>query len=136
MIIIFILSNQMGEISGQISENFADTMNIEQVNEYTAASTQPLFGGFSLRKYAHVFLYAILGIFVFFSVNESKRVYMRPIISMLICYVYAVLDEVHQHFVPGREAQFKDIGIDAIGFTGAILICWIVTLLLKRKKLG
>ena len=136
MLIIFLLSNQIGEISGEISENFANTMSIEQVNEYTAVSTQPLFGGFSLRKYAHIFLYALLGVFVFFFMKESKKFYIRPVVSILICYVYAVIDEVHQYFVPGREAQFNDTLIDAIGFIGVILICWIVTLLIKRKKLG
>ncbi|WP_442878098.1 VanZ family protein [Cetobacterium sp.] len=42
--------------------------------------------------------------------------------------VYAVLDEYHQSFIPGREAYLRDVMIDTVGgSTGIIftkLILW------------
>ena len=33
----------------------------------------------------------------------------------LLAILYAVLDELHQSFVPGRGATMSDVGIDSIG---------------------
>lgn len=51
-------------------------------------------------------------------------------LSALIGVLYAVLDEIHQYFVPGREADWGDLIADVIGiFIG---IC-MFNLWAKRK---
>lgn len=44
-------------------------------------------------------------------VDRSKRI----AIALLTCVLYAISDEVHQSFVPGRGAQVKDVLIDSAG---------------------
>jgi VanZ family protein len=36
-------------------------------------------------------------------------------LSLAICIIYAVSDELHQLFVPGRGCQLKDVIIDTAG---------------------
>ncbi len=131
--IVFLFSNQSSEISHQISNRMANSINIQQKNEWTDASSQKLVLGLSLRKYAHVFLYFIIGIFAFLVVPNKKQSFKRPLIAMVICYLSSIFDEIHQYFVPSRTAEFTDTLIDAIGFTISILICWCIGSIIIKK---
>lgn len=131
LIIIFIFSNQVGEQSAQISDSLAESIHVEPDNSGRGPGGQPILFGLSLRKYAHIFLYTLMGVFVFLSLKSSK---LRPVIAVGICYGCAVLDEVHQYFVPGRTALFSDTLIDALGFVPAVLGCWGISVLRERRK--
>lgn len=48
-------------------------------------------------------------------------------ISLAICVVYAVSDEVHQLFVPGRAFQTSDLMMDTIGSITGILMALVVS---------
>lgn len=39
----------------------------------------------------------------------------------MICILYAISDEVHQLFVPGRGGQVRDVIIDSAGAIAGIL---------------
>ena len=42
--------------------------------------------------------------------------------AWLIAAAYAVTDEIHQLFVPGRSCEFRDICIDAVGVLAGVLL--------------
>jgi len=44
-------------------------------------------------------------------------------ISWFFAIVYAITDEIHQYYVPGRSSQFSDVCLDATGAMIGILIC-------------
>jgi|tagenome__1003787_1003787.scaffolds.fasta_scaffold20695472_2 hypothetical protein len=44
-----------------------------------------------------------------------------PVFAVAITLAYAVTDEFHQHFVPGRHGSPVDVAIDATGVALAIL---------------
>ena len=67
-----------------------------------------------LRKIAHLSEYAILGALL-------MRAIQRPAVAILAGGLYAVTDEVHQHFVRGRHAAWYDVLIDTIGVTIGVL---------------
>lgn len=46
-------------------------------------------------------------------------------ISFSIALAYAILDELHQEFVPGRGFALADIGYDLAGMTGALGLIWL-----------
>ena len=49
--------------------------------------------------------------------------------------IYAISDEIHQLFVPGRAGQVRDVLIDSAGsFLGIILVMAFVKLLIKFNK--
>lgn len=78
-----------------------------------------------VRKMAHFMEYAVLGFFscraVLCDVKERK---MATVIAQTFCTCYAVTDEIHQIFVPGREGRIFDVGIDSLGtLTGILIAC-------------
>jgi VanZ family protein len=67
-----------------------------------------------LRKIAHLSEYAILGALLL-------RAIQRPAVAILAGALYAVTDEVHQHFVRGRHAAWYDVLIDTVGVAIGVL---------------
>jgi VanZ family protein len=61
-----------------------------------------------LRKLAHAGEYALLGLLL-------QRATRRPSLALLLGVLYAISDELHQHFVEGRVGSVLDVGIDAVG---------------------
>ena len=72
---------------------------------------------FFVKKTAHFVEYAILTGLLIFSLHRTTRLSWIRIIylSILISITYAISDEFHQSFVPGREARFRDVLIDSSG---------------------
>jgi hypothetical protein len=61
-----------------------------------------------LRKIAHAAEYAILGALL-------VRATGKPIVALALGTLYAISDEIHQSFVPGRLGSPLDVAIDAVG---------------------
>jgi VanZ family protein len=81
------------------------------------------------RKSAHVFEFALLTFFLFRFFNSLfVREKRRPalIVALALSLLYALSDEYHQLFVPGRGAKLTDVGIDSIGIilTTIALTLW------------
>lgn len=74
-----------------------------------------------IRKNAHFFNYLILGLFVMNAFRHHKEVKASIVLALILCALYAVSDEVHQIFVPGRGPQVKDVLIDTSGAMIGIL---------------
>jgi VanZ family protein len=69
-----------------------------------------------LRKIAHAAEYAILGALLL-------RALGRELPAFALGAAYAISDEVHQHFVPGRRGAPLDVLIDAVG-VGVGILAW------------
>ena len=48
----------------------------------------------------------------------------KILISIIICFIFGGLDEIHQIFIPGRTARFYDCIIDTLGSSTSILILY------------
>ena len=54
--------------------------------------------------------------------------------SIFLSFLYACTDEIHQIFVPGRSAQFRDVLIDTLGASfGATITYLTIKLFIKIK---
>lgn len=56
------------------------------------------------------------------------------IMSVLLSFLYACTDEIHQIFVPGRSAQFRDVLIDTLGASFGALITYLIIKLFTKIK--
>ena len=65
-----------------------------------------------IRKLAHFAQYAVL-----FWLLARKPMRGRPALALLVCVMFALMDEGHQMFVPSRTASLLDVGLD---FSGAL----------------
>lgn len=74
-----------------------------------------------IRKGAHFFVYFILGLLVISFLKEYGSIDKKRIaLAILVTFLYACSDEVHQLFVPGRSGQISDVLLDT--FAGIISI--------------
>ncbi len=74
-----------------------------------------------LRKVMHASVYFVLSFFIMLTINvfkKEKRYLFSLLISILLCFIFAMTDEYHQTLVMGRTGQFLDVLIDT---TGALL---------------
>lgn len=69
------------------------------------------------RKIAHITEYFILVILFLRAFSKTTRLNKFSIYfwSIFLSIIYAVTDEFHQHFVPGRHFAITDIMIDTFG---------------------
>jgi VanZ family protein len=74
----------------------------------------PSFGKFefSVKKGGHAFGYLLLGRAYLCGLGRGKK---APWLAWVLCILYAITDEFHQSFVPGRSPRVTDVGIDAMG---------------------
>jgi VanZ family protein len=74
-----------------------------------------------IRKFAHLFEYTILGVLTINCSNNFK-IKNYILLAIIFCLFYAISDEIHQIFIPGRNGNIKDVLIDTAGsFTGIII---------------
>ena len=71
------------------------------------------------------------------SLMETYNIKLRKKIgiALLIDIFYAVFDEIHQMFIPGRTGMIQDIGIDTLGAFFGILIVISIIKIYKTTKL-
>ena len=85
------------------------------------------FERFLLFKSLHLIEYAILGFLVIYPITK-----VTP--SIVISYIYAISDEFHQSFTPGRGPKFTDTLFDLVGILIGIFIFTKLVRHLKKKK--
>lgn len=95
---------------------------------------------FIVRKGAHFTEYMILGGFLVPAVKEWMAVETTPVpvekerfTAWLAGTLYALTDEIHQSFVPGRSCELRDMGIDSCGVLAGVLVVSLAIRLKERK---
>ncbi len=135
--LIFSLSNQPASDSTELSDGFISNtignvykvfnknISSDELNDIKVKYTHPV------RKMAHFTIYMILGILVTLLVREyNVSFYKCLFISLLVCLLYSISDEVHQLFVSGRSGEIRDVLIDT---SGSFIGIFIFNKLFKKK---
>ncbi len=141
MFMIFSLSAQTADDSSNTSGSIIATfikLFYPDFEELSKAEQNNLIEPFQfiVRKGAHFMAYAILGLLAFLSVvtYESLLLRWQVLISLAVCLLYSVSDELHQLFVPGRSGEIRDVCIDLCGSMLAIFILSFIKLRINRKR--
>jgi VanZ family protein len=135
MLLIFNLSSQVAEQSGQLSTGITKVIVDTIENIFPQADLNINEWDHIIRKNAHFFVYSILGILVLNALRKSGATGMRSVVMALVIGVlYAASDEVHQLFVNGRSAQVTDVLIDSAGIGVGIGIYLLAGKIGKRRK--
>ncbi len=144
MVVIFLFSAKTAEQSSSASGSFAEkvlTLVIPGFSDFSEDAQKEAVNSiqFVVRKGAHFAVYFALGALCLFAMNTYYITAKRRFITALsISSVYAVTDEIHQLFVPGRAGQIRDVLIDFAGaLTGvaiAVLIIFIYRKITKKKR--
>ncbi len=84
----------------------------------TPGNDLPDLGGWDLfaKKGGHMLGYALLAVGYLRGLAEGKVITSRRgALAVLLAVLYAVSDELHQHFVPGRDPSPYDVIVDSVG---------------------
>lgn len=125
-LVIFLFSNQDGSASS--SNNKFILYLLKSIN----INIDYIFGNqtdYIIRKSAHFFEYFILCHFLFKALSIDIEHKKSILISLFLTFLYACSDEIHQMFVSGRAASFKDVIIDT---SGGLL--YLIIYLIKNKR--
>jgi VanZ family protein len=66
-------------------------------------------------KLAHLLEYGVLASLIYFALKKSQASLHPILIPFLVAFLYGVSDEVHQYFVPGRDADLFDAVANGVG---------------------
>ena len=114
MAIIFKLSAQPGEQSNILSTKV--TTAIVRLAQQFRPDVNVLSLNYFIRKCAHFLAYLVLGIVVLFATRRIGYTGKKGIVfTLMLCIGYAITDELHQAFVPGRTPKLMDVLIDSSG---------------------
>jgi VanZ family protein len=72
-----------------------------------------------LEKGGHTLEYAVLASLLWLAMGQR-----RPVLAWAVAVIYAISDEYHQSFVPGRTPDPVDALFDAMGAALALLAWW------------
>lgn len=127
MITIFLFSNQQGNASSvtsnkvtkEIIEIIPSTKHLEEnQKKEIVKKVNPI-----MRKIAHYTIYLIGGILLMFFISTIVQSEKKSVLySVLIGFIYAITDEIHQMFMDGRTAKITDVFIDTLGVITGVII--------------
>lgn len=120
--LIFFFSQQNGQESGNTSEL------VKRLFMFIGIDVNSLLGEMAtlvIRKGAHFTEYFILCLLVHNACYNGMRLKRSILTAFLFTAVYAVTDEIHQYFVPGRACAVKDMLIDSSGGGLAVLVIYL-----------
>ena len=127
-ILVFSMSNQSGAESSGLSQKIA---SLFLKAEEQIKIVEPI-----IRKLAHFSEYVIGGVLfisLFLTYDWTPKKQMT--ISILLGVWYAILDEIHQLFVPNRSGNIIDVCIDSSGIIfGVCCVMFIYKFYKKQHK--
>ena len=123
MALIFLFSHQPATESAEMSSGITRIISniIKAIASNIDLNQESLHH--IIRKCAHFTIYLILGLLVHNAlIGNNISTLKRILLAFLICVLYAVSDEIHQIFIPGRSGQISDVLLDSSGGLLGILI--------------
>jgi VanZ family protein len=81
---------------------------------------------FITKKAGHVTEYGVLAYLLWRAIFKERGWPTLPSLrgAFFISLFYAISDEFHQTFVPGRTGRLTDVGFDALGTLLALALVW------------
>ncbi len=140
MALIFEFSSQSAKessaVSGGIIEKIVTLFPFLQKGEEMSVVVESL--QHIVRSFAHLTIFFALGssVSAFICTYEISG-FLRFLISQIFCILFAVSDEYHQKYVPGRSCQLTDMLTDslgsALGIAFVLLVVFIVNKFMNRR---
>ena len=154
MALIFILSAQPADDSQKLSDGLLYTI-VSLLDGLVSDGVIDFLVEY-IRKVAHFVIYLLLG----WSMGHSLFAWMVPeseydiritpdprnvsvgsssagrawFLSLVLCIIYAISDEIHQRFVPGRSGEVRDVLLDTCGIIIGLLIL-LISISHKKHKM-
>ncbi len=126
--VIFYLSHQPADESGQQSMAVIGFLGV--IVDWLVE----LIGHEGFRTVAHGLEFCGLGVLIYHAMLQTTGK-SKHFFSFAASAAYALSDEIHQIFIPGRAFQLLDIAIDSFGAAIGIAVCWAIYKAVSKKLL-
>lgn len=142
MAVIFAFSARNADLSTQDSMSIGILFGRFVVPSFAEMDTQMQVSfadmvDHPIRKMAHATEYAVLGFLLTGSyADRTKKRLGRFCVPVVAGSFYAVSDELHQLFVPGRSCELTDMLIDSSGVVLGTLAGLFLFVYLANRKAG
>lgn len=138
MVCIFLFSCENADDSSDTSGNFVNliiSIFYGDYDELPLWEQEEIRGNIShfIRKTAHFTIFAALGFFAFLTSGQKKLLCKGTAAVLIFCGLYAVSDELHQYFVPGRACMLRDMLLDTCGSLAGIAAALAAVKIFSRK---
>ena len=138
MVCIFLFSCENADDSSDTSGNFVNliiSIFYGDYDELPLWEQEEIRGNIShfIRKTAHFTIFAALGFFAFLTSGQKKLLCKGTAAVLIFCGLYAVSDEIHQYFVPGRACMLRDMLLDTCGSLAGIAAALAAVKIFSRK---
>ncbi|WP_040207173.1 VanZ family protein [Neobacillus jeddahensis] len=130
MIAIFCFT-QLPYFTGENTSNAIHQVVVKEHQTIHTPSADRVDIGFLnlvVRKSTHVLVFGTLAFLLFQALKRFRYAYF---LAWFGTFLYAITDEYHQSFMPGRVAAFQDVLFDSFG---ALLVLFVVFFIYRRKK--
>ena len=98
-------------------------------NPYLIPPPQP--PSINLNSIIHILEFSLLSFLVFFGFfSKTKLIYL-----LSFSFLFAIIDEIHQFFVPSRYFDVFDILLDSIGILGGFFSYLLLRFLYEKIKI-
>lgn len=136
---IFYFSNKTADESNNTSDAVETAIGKATVVDFEEKSDEDLVDFLDryrvmARKTAHVLEFALLLILFFMAMPFSISIKIRYIVAVLWTILYAISDEIHQSFIPGRTGLISDVFIDTGGALIGILVIFAFRIISVRSR--
>lgn len=127
-VVIFIFSNMPGDVSNERSlKVIKKTLN--NITHKTIKDNTLDILNTILRKCMHAAVFCVFGILIILCLNSFEIYGLKLlIISIVLAFIYACSDEIHQLFVEGRTSRFTDVLIDTTGASIGVIFIYLLIL--------
>ena len=120
-ILIFLFSATPGD---EVHQSVRDITTTVQAISPTATpsktAARPAPPHIDWLKVAHGIGYFFLGFSVLYALPAHSR--WSPALALILCCLYAITDEIHQMYTPGRTASPRDVLLDTLAALAGIAI--------------
>ncbi len=140
MILLFDFSSQTRTESATISGNITEKIikiiyeDYETLPEETRLNIVHIAHVF-VRKLAHFTSFFFMGLFASIAMlTYNVRFKIKVLVPLIICFLYAVIDELHQAVVPGRGPGVLDVLLDFFGCVCGTVCVFLIACYFERRK--
>ena len=80
----------------------------------------------------HIFIFFLFALFLLMALvqGKNKKFILLGVVGAIL---YAITDELHQFFVPGRNLSLGDVFLDSVGIAFAFVI-YFISLVYRNQK--
>jgi VanZ family protein len=135
MLLIFFFSSQIATDSNGMSTGITVAIRNLIIQIYPKLSISIETLNHFIRKSAHFLIYFGLGFLLKNAYHMSGYLNIKgSLYAISVSILYAISDEIHQMFVPGRGPGIKDVFIDSLGALTGILFFTVFLMTYEKLK--